>query len=576
MQPRAEGEVAMETDALSPPKSGAITEKEKVMPKKATSMMVDYRGIVKEYGWHFMVACIVNFGVVSPAFVFANIGFVNSMLDFKIDASLSMVMYALGNTPILMGGLFWWFFDSWYVYGRNRHFHTFAWIPTILVPTSFAIYFGNIQTAQVYSGLVLPQMLAFQICQDGINAIMATKIKQCPRLAPDIGSFQSQLFFVSRLAFSPMAARLSPIVKPKGLNLVCAGFHCLLVPFTFLNWFGERPKKAHVAKCSTYDVPEMWTRKKYFPLLFLTMIMAAIGVSLGESQTPQWAYLILIALGMPILIAAGYHCYPRGLAHVVAYQILSNFFTCINFGSGFQRFMYDTSAEYPLGPHFKREMVQTWEPILGSILGIVSLLIYKKCFSSWSYRPMFIFTIVLKTFLYLFMLPFYTRVNLKWGIPDDVFFFGNVGVEDLTNALTSVPMSILTYFLVLPGQEALMLASASGAGFFGSQCGLFMASVISTYLEFEPAGLANESAQFKNVVPAYLIQSLCPLLAIPLVYFFIPQFPQNVGIRLCPETGNVVLAATAADTAEEKAKGEEADEEAIQLTDVGVESKYIL
>mmetsp|Transcript_20028 Transcript_20028/g.29994 ORF Transcript_20028/g.29994 Transcript_20028/m.29994 type:complete len:640 (+) Transcript_20028:70-1989(+) len=169
--------------------------------------------------------------------------------------------------------------------------------------------------------------------------------------------------------------------------------------------------------------------------------------------------------------------------------------------------------DYPcLSPEFLG-----WMEAAGYGFLFVGTVVYQRYFSQWSYRSIFTLAQVLLVFFNMMDLLWVTRVNVKMGIPDEVFIFGEELIGPIIRRLAQMPMLILAARLCPPGVEATLFALNMGLSNFGVTIGDYLGQALLGAL----GGV--EPPEFKNLEVYVVIRSLCRLLPILLVWPLVPK-----------------------------------------------------
>ena len=91
-----------------------------------------------------------------------------------------------------------------------------------------------------------------------------------------------------------------------------------------------------------------------------------------------------------------------------------------------------------VGPNFSYTYYITVTGIVGSVVNFVAVILYQNFLSSWRFRPVLIFTIVIGSLASIIDLIIIMRWNIAIGIPDKVFFLlGSAIFENLVIILQS-------------------------------------------------------------------------------------------------------------------------------------------
>lgn len=121
----------------------------------------------------------------------------------------------------------------------------------------------------------------------------------------------------------------------------------------------------------------------------------------------------------------------------------------------------------PNGPHFSYTFYITITGIVGSIIHLVSVILYQNFMSSWKFRNALIFFTVIRSFGSFIDLILVSRWNLAIGIPDEfLFFWGHGTFENLVIILQSITLSSIYAKIAPPSLETAGFAYSAGVGTF--------------------------------------------------------------------------------------------------------------
>jgi hypothetical protein len=108
-----------------------------------------------------------------------------------------------------------------------------------------------------------------------------------------------------------------------------------------------------------------------------------------------------------------------------------------------------------LGPNFSYTYYISITGVLGSIMCLLTVIVYQSLFSNWKFRLVLIFTLILEILASTVDLVVIKRWNISIGIPDKVFFiFGAAVFENITGTLYYIPSSAIYAKMTPPGMEA--------------------------------------------------------------------------------------------------------------------------
>ena len=109
-----------------------------------------------------------------------------------------------------------------------------------------------------------------------------------------------------------------------------------------------------------------------------------------------------------------------------------------------------------LGPNFSYTYYISITGVLGSIMCLLTVIVYQSVFRNWKFRSVLIFTLILSILASTVDLVVIKRWNISiLGISDKVFFsFGAAVFENITGTLYYIPSSAIYAKMSPPGMEA--------------------------------------------------------------------------------------------------------------------------
>jgi hypothetical protein len=155
--------------------------------------------------------------------------------------------------------------------------------------------------------------------------------------------------------------------------------------------------------------------------------------------------------------------------------------------------------------------------VAGNVALVLGTAAYTSCFQTWRFRSIIALTQLLAVFASLTDWVWALRINLRLGLPDVMFAFGEEVFIDAVDALSNQPFFIFAAKLCPNGVEASMFALFMGLSNFGSDAGQYLgASLLKSFGNpVEP--------EFEGMVPYLMCKSLMRALPILLIPFLVPR-----------------------------------------------------
>merc|ERR1719321_2626790 len=203
--------------------------------------------------------------------------------------------------------------------------------------------------------------------------------------------------------------------------------------------------------------------------------------------------------------------------------------TSLGIGIGGATFYFytDTPEQYPEGPHFSVQFFTTVLGLVTSLFSLAGLFIYNKYMHDWNYRSLLFVSNLLISILSVLDIIMFTRLNVKWGIPDTVFVLGSSVSGTIISQWQWMPGVVLLSQMCPKGMEATMYALLAGCHNLGNTLSEYLGAYVLDILEVRPSGLNNEGHQFENLWLASVVATVLPMLTLILIPFLIPDKRQT-------------------------------------------------
>ena len=208
----------------------------------------------------------------------------------------------------------------------------------------------------------------------------------------------------------------------------------------------------------------------------------------------------------------------------------------------------------PDGPNFDYVYFNITNGFIALIFSGFGIWFFQEAFSSGRLRSVFWWSSGTRCIGSICDLLVVSRINLKWGIPDQVAYaVGNSCLEAMVFMLSVMPFAILIAKLVVAGTETTLISILSAA----SALGTLMASSLGA-LAIEYAGIQtnvedpNQQCDWSNLQSLIFIWGvLCPLLCVPLTLLLIPNILVTSNFEMDNYSGEVIAVVNEDGTREE-------------------------
>ena len=408
-------------------------------------------------------------------------------------------------------------------------------------------HFGNSQMAIV--GAFFCIGLQICTCDLLLEAAVAERIRKSPKKGPSLMAFGTGGQTIGEALAIGTIGWVLEYLGPHG--------PCLLaVPLTWLafvpavgNWLGE-------PDCPQQEASQR--RKAFFTAKHrrgggeIPFLVAAVGVgslvilqvasntdngaldSSADALSAASYQLKLIALVALVIIGSFCFLLNPTIGLMNAFFFLQSTSTISVEGGAFY-FYTDDSTSYPMGPHFSIWFYTTGLGLVASAFGIMGLWIYNHYMTHWRYRNLLLTSNLLWCLVSSVSILVFTRRNIDWGIPDDVFVLGGTVLQTVFARWAYVPGVLLLCQVCPEGLEATMFALLAGCGNLGRAVASIFGTYLLAYLGVEPDGTSHDRHCFDHLWIAALLQSVAPLLTLGLLPRMIPDASQTDHIRLTPD-----------------------------------------
>lgn len=299
---------------------------------------------------------------------------------------------------------------------------------------------------------------------------------------------------------------------------------------TLVGWIPEQRRTAAepgmVRPCRGCLFDRGTFRERTAPFVVITLCgLSAPLLALLTTYADLVVGLAFAAALILVFLAATYHIFPKTFFWVFLSIVLTSL-CWISIGSA-MGYYYTASEEcVPGGPNFSYTYYITITGIVGSLVNFVAVILYQNFLSSWKFRPVLIFTIVIGSLASIVDLIIIMRWNIAIGIPDKVFFLlGNAIFENLVTILQSIPLSSIYAKIAPPGMESAVFAYTVGIANF---CGIVSSLLGSGVIQWSGMKTVGDTCDFEAL--PYLIvifQMLLPMLIGIPAAFLIPNVLQT-------------------------------------------------
>merc|ERR1719213_48725 len=387
------------------------------------------------------------------------------------------------------------------------------------------IAMGSTETAAVQVTVMFMFFISLQAstCDLLSEAKYAEKLNSNPTYGPDLMTYVWSGINVAGIVALIAVGWMIEAFGPRAPYLVAT------VPAAFIlypivkGYLEETPRSNEEQQAVTNKLLE---QKEAFFLCVLmlgaTVFLTVVGMAFESNAAHFYGALFVMLV---VLVAFSVALRPA-IAKINAFFLVQ---TSLGIGIGGSTFYFytDTPEQYPEGPHFSVQFFTTVLGLVSSMFSLLGLFIYNKYMHDWKYRHLLLLSNLLISVLSFLDIIMFTRLNVKWGIPDTVFVLGSSVSGTIISQWQWMPGVVLLSQMCPKGMEATMYALLAGCHNLGNTLSEYMGAYILDILGVSPAGLPNEGHQFENLWIASVIATVLPTLTLILIPWLIPDKRQT-------------------------------------------------
>lgn len=374
----------------------------------------------------------------------------------------------------------------------------------------------------VVACLFMMQM-QFSTCDLLAEAKYAEKMKSKPQYGPMLMTY---VWFGLNAGGLAATALVGPMMAHFGIR---SPFLAALIPMSLVivpllrNFMEETPRSPE--QQAEFRAQLMEQKAACFLCLLMfasTIVLTVLGI-VFDSAAINAVGAICVATVM--LIAFSLVLKPI-IAKVNAFFLVQTA-ASLSIGGGSFYFYTDSPEQYPEGPHFSQEFYTSVLGVISALCALAGVWTYQHYASDWTYRRLLLTTNVLASLFSLSDVILFTRLNVKWGLPDHGFVLGSSVLSSVIGQWMWMPGVVILSQLCPHGMEATMYALLAGCHNLGMAVSSNLGALMLEWLDCQPSGQPNETAQFKNLWMASLLSTLMPAVTLILLPWLIPDAKQT-------------------------------------------------
>eukprot|EP00933_Yihiella_yeosuensis_P021076 TRINITY_DN16778_c0_g2_i1.p1 TRINITY_DN16778_c0_g2~~TRINITY_DN16778_c0_g2_i1.p1 ORF type:complete len:563 (-),score=65.68 TRINITY_DN16778_c0_g2_i1:273-1961(-) len=352
----------------------------------------------------------------------------------------------------------------------------------------------------------------------------AEKIQDHPEHGSSLNSF---VWFGMKVAVLIAAITSGVAISQLGAHAVyqIAGVALLMIIFIPIvyGFWDERPQTVEQSKTSR----ETFAKNVETIFLCSVLLCGTMAMSYGALVVEDCQLNCIIGM---IVFAVVLTSFSLTLSPVIArVNAFALCRTALNWKTGSAAFYFytDSAEEYPQGPHFDPFFYNTVMGSSGALASVLGIAFYYRYMSTWRYRSIIMFTNVALLLLHLCDAVVFTRMNLKFGIPDEYFVFGTAALEHLVFWWMWMPCQLVIAYLCPKGQEATMYALLAGCANLGGSIASNNGALLLQYLSCNPTGQVGDATQLENYWKVSLFHTLAGFTTLACLVYIFPDVRQN-------------------------------------------------
>lgn len=366
-------------------------------------------------------------------------------------------------------------------------------------------------------------MVQVSTCDLLTDARVAEKLQSAPTYGPDLLTY---VWFGISVAGLLSAMASGAVIQFLGANtcylIGAVPAMLVVVPVVFGYFEEEQLNDEEVSSIRSRFAQQKGVCLLCVMMLVMTLTLSASGLFIRNSSIAAalGATLSLVMLASMSLVLS-----PT-IAKFNAFSLLQTSFTFPTWGASFY-FYTNTPEQYPEGPHFSPFFVTTVMGTIASVVSIFGIVSYNRYLKGYNYRWLLVFANIAFSLLSLLEVIVFSRLNVRLGIPDEVFALGGSVLLAVVQEWMWLPQVVINSCLCPEGMEATMFALLAGSHSLGTGISYNMGAFLLGSLGVRPSGQENESDQFDNLWIASLIGTVLPLFSVFLVFWLVPDANQN-------------------------------------------------
>eukprot|EP00427_Karlodinium_veneficum_P027351 CAMPEP_0169214246 /NCGR_PEP_ID=MMETSP1016-20121227/17241_1 /TAXON_ID=342587 /ORGANISM="Karlodinium micrum, Strain CCMP2283" /LENGTH=558 /DNA_ID=CAMNT_0009292031 /DNA_START=128 /DNA_END=1804 /DNA_ORIENTATION=+ len=366
------------------------------------------------------------------------------------------------------------------------------------------------------------------------EAKYAERIRDNPEKGPDLITFVWLIVTAGGLVATLTLGSVLEVMQPNWVYAICLIPAAVILIPTTLNFMDEkRMSHDEVVSVRTHYFAQ-W---ELVVLVFLVGFASIMIMVTGLTSKSVWINLAVGIVSAFVVSCAFLLLTAPIIGRMVVFGIIQHLCAFNTMGAVFY-FYTNGPEQYPEGPHFSPMFLISIVGVVGSIFSLLGFSVFNLYMKHWRYHSVFFATNIVYCFGHALSAIQFSRLNLRWGISDEVFAISYAMITSVTTSMLFLPGIVLLTQLCPKNVEATMYALLAGTSNLGTQIGGSVGAAVLTSFGVTPRGELGESHKFHNLWIAALISSIAPVITLILLPWMIPDALQTE--RLMDESSTAV------------------------------------
>ncbi|KAF4696247.1 hypothetical protein FOZ60_001372 [Perkinsus olseni] len=265
-----------------------------------------------------------------------------------------------------------------------------------------------------------------------------------------------------------------------------------------LNFFEESRVTKEEAKAHR---THLWGDQKAVAILSVVVGLTAVGYSIITLAAQSNTVAFVTAILTVTLLTGGAFCVMKPvIGKLMLFNAISQV-TIISVGGPSIYFFTNDEQQYPAGPHFSDIFYGSVLGTVGQLCSVLAIFAFGKFMKNWKYRTVYWTMTVMLIVMQLGDPIVFSRLNLRIGIPDQVFVIGSTALVSAVSIIQFMPGFLILSHLCPKNMEATMFALLASLSNYSQNVTPPISGYISELLGVVPRGLpgVDESATFDNL-----------------------------------------------------------------------------